>query len=178
MKTPAEWLDEILADNNKFNAWLQRQYIGEMLAACRLFELANDSVVGRASHVLNQIADDEARHANWIYDLLAHYGVDIPAVPNTLDDNDRYWNCVLPYADTLDNKYAAGAHAERMRLARIELLAHDSRVPKPVSAVFALILKDERMHAAAFEALASDEALTRMLEHHEAGLAMLGLTID
>lgn len=175
MKTPKQWLDEVISDENKLVNWLKRQFIGEQLAAQRISELSkNPELLPKSRVIICKIAEDEAKHAAWIEDLLKMRKVDLPEISY---DNDRYWKAVLPNAHSLDQLLAAGHHAEAMRLKRIELLATDIRVPIDIRCVFRDIYKDEKFHAAAFEALASDDAIAEMKDHHEVGLEYLGLEI-
>lgn len=174
MKTTAEWLHEIKTVPGKLEAWLERQFIGEMLAAARINDLAGRTSQPLHTMVLGQIAQDEAKHARWVADLLLDRGMLLP-MPTI--DGTRYWEPVLRCIDSLDEHYAAGHHAEAMRLVRIQALAQDPDIPKDIRRVFSKILPDERFHARAFQQLATPEAIERMAIHHEAGLRMLGLTL-
>ena len=175
MKTPEMWLEEVLASADKLDDWLVRQYIGEKLAAERIAELSMSKDLSEDAQIdILSIALDERTHAAWIKALLQHRALPIPDVSM---EKDRYWKEVLPNALTLDQKLAAGYHAETMRLHRIRLLASDKRVPGLISQIFRAILADEERHAEVFARYASVEAIAEMAEHHEAGLSALGLEI-
>lgn len=174
MKTTAEWLHEIKTVPGKLEVWLERQFIGEMLAATRINDLAGRASQPLHAMVLGQIAQDEAKHAEWVAGLLLDRGMLLP-MPTV--EGTRYWEPIINMIGNLDEAYAAGALAEEMRLVRIRALAQDPDIPSDIRHVFAKILPDETFHAKAFAALASAEAIERMRPHHEAGLRMLGLTI-
>ena len=175
MKTPEMWLEEILASSEKLDNWLARQYIGEKLAVERIAELSMSKGLSAAAQIdILRVAIDERIHAAYIKALLQQRGLPIPDVSM---EKDRYWKEVLPNALTVDQKLAAGHHAETMRLHRIRLLASDKRVPGSISKVFRSILEDEERHAEIFAKHASVEAITEMAAHHEAGLSALGLEI-
>ena len=71
---------------------------------------------------------------------------------------------------------AVGAHAERMRLERIEAIAGDAEAPADIRQVFARILPQERFHERAFRSLAGDDALRRTASAHALGREALGLS--
>ena len=174
MKTTELWLSEIKASTAKLNAWLERQYIGEALAAERIQSLA-DKVDGRNKQLLEHIARDEKKHCEWVAELLVARGIELPAATY---DNTRYWGPILDNVHTFSEVTAAGHHAEAMRLVRIRALAHDSEIADDIRTVFAKILPDEEMHSRAFSAMSTPEAIAATRELHTAGLEMLGLTID
>ena len=91
------------------------------------------------------IAAQERTHASWVGQLLQARGV----TPQLLDKDDRYWRETLTGIDSLESGAAVAAHAEDMRLARIEVIASDSdpHVPDDIRSVFARILPQERFHA-------------------------------
>jgi hypothetical protein len=156
------------------HAWLYDQYRGEVTAAGRIESLRDRFTAPgtRAHRVLTVIAAQERDHAEWIGELLAARGlvIEIQAKP------DRYWRCVLPGITDLATGAAIGAHAERMRLERIETIAADPAAPADIRATFARILRQERFHARAFAELASPEALARTAGAHELGRVALGLS--
>ena len=175
MKTTAEWLHEIKTVPGKMEAWLERQYIGEVLAARRIGLLASGlPYIAPAHWVLDKIAHQEADHAAWVGALLLNRGMDLPVVT---DDGVRYWEPILGVPETFEEICAAGHHAEEMRLVRIRALVEDQDLPLDIRDVFARILTDEEFHASAFETLSTPEAIERMRPYHEAGLEALGLAI-
>lgn len=175
MKTTAEWLHEIKTVPGKFEAWLERQYIGEMMAAHRIGLLASSlPYISPSYRVLAKIAQDEADHAAWVAGLLLDRGFILPDVSN---DGVRYWEPILGVPETFEEICAAGHHAEEMRLVRIRALVEDQDLPRDIRDVFARILTDEEFHARAFETLSTPEAIEKMRPYHEAGLEALGLAI-
>ena len=118
------------------------------------------------------IARQERDHARWIGDLLAARGLRVEVQTKA----DRYWREVMPGITDLATGAAVGAHAEQMRLERIEAIAADATAPADIRAVFAAILPQERFHARAFAQLATPEAMARTAGAHALGRAALGLT--
>ncbi len=173
MKTTQEWLTEVKSSPEKLTHWLERQYIGEALAAERIAKLA-EQAQGKAKTLLLKIAQDEQKHRDWVGSLLTARNMDLPVVSYK---EDRYWGEVLPNAENFDEITAAGHHAEAMRLVRIRALAADTDIDEDIRNVFSNILPDEEMHAKGFEAISTPEAIESMRGHHERGLEMLGLTI-
>jgi hypothetical protein len=157
----------------RLSAWLYDQYRGELTAASRIETLRDKFTTpgSRPYRVLTAIAAQERDHAGWVGELLAARGLAI----EVQDKRDRYWQRVLPGIADLATGAAVGAHAERMRLERIEVIAADPDAPADIRAVFARILPQERFHARAFARLATPEALARTRDAHELGRISLGL---
>ena len=166
-----QWLDKVLASNEKLHHWLQRQYIGEVTASQRIQKLAH-AAPRRHAKTLYKIASDELSHAMWVLQLLEARKIPVPRIETP---EERYWKPVLDAADDFDKTAAAGFHAEGMRLVRIRALANDSRVDQDIRDVFTRILPDEEFHERAFGAIASEQAKTAMAGKHAEGLARLGL---
>ncbi len=155
------------------HAWLYDQYRGEVTAASRIEALRDRFAAAdsRAHRVLTVIAEQERTHAAWVGELLAARGL-----PVAIEDKpDRYWRRVLPGITDLATGAAVGAHAERMRLERIETIAGDPDAPADIRAVFARILPEERFHERAFAGLATAESLARTAGAHALGREALGL---
>ncbi len=174
MKTPEQWLEEILSNDKKFTDWLEHQYINKMLAWSRVMTLTSEAKGPREARLLALIANDEKQRAEWIGSILFAFGITLPTVSY---ENDLYWREVLPNTFSQDSLYAAVYHAEGMQLARIKLLATDKRVPVFIRRIFKAIYKDEQFHAKAFGAMASDEAKEAMKHYHMNGLRALGLAL-
>jgi rubrerythrin len=172
--TSQQWWASIKADPAAFQGWLLDQYRGEATAAGRIERLRDGhSAPGtRASRVLSIIADQERKHAGWVGELLRARGVE----PRIEPEEERYWPQMLPGIHDLESGCAVGAHAEKMRLERIEAIAQDPGAPPDVRAVFARILPEERFHERAFRALAGDAALRAAAGAHELGRLALGLS--
>ena len=173
MKTTEQWLSEIKASPEKLTHWLTRQYIGEALAADRIQSLA-DYTDTRAKPILDKIAADEAKHAEWIGSLLTARGIPLPAPTY---DGVRYWKPILENLNTFEEVTAAGHHAEAMRLVRIRALSQDLDIDADIREVFAKILPDEEMHTKAFAAMSTPDAIESTRSLHTAGLEQLGLVI-
>lgn len=175
MKTTQQWLHEVKTVPGKLRQWLERQYVGEALAAGRISSLANEfTMTHRQNAILVKIAADEVNHTGWIRTLLEVRGIPLPEV--TLDDT-RYWEPILGNLHTFEEIAGAGHHAEAMRLVRIQALADDPEIDADIREVFAKILPDETYHAKAFGALSTPEAIERTRILHEQGLDVLGLTL-
>lgn len=178
MKTVTQWLEEVVTNPTKLNHWLQRQYVGEMLAAQRIRQIADAYLRTELANpstaiLLIRIADDEHRHAQWVKELLELFNIELPEV--TLEGT-RYWQgdeLNLPFTDLM----ALGHHAETMRLQRIVALSVDTRVHVAIQAVFSRILQDEIFHAKAFGDMTEPDAIERMRTRHQEGLERLGLEI-
>lgn len=99
MQTTKQWWDEVSNSPEKMIAWLKAQYHGEVTAEGRMrgmiekYDLDPQSV---AAVIVNRIADDEKRHAEWVGELLYTRGI----TAEVLQKEERYWNETLP-ADTL-----------------------------------------------------------------------------
>ncbi len=167
------WWERTKASPLALEAWLFDQYRGESSAAGRI-EALRDAFApagSRAFRVLTVIAEQERRHARWVGALLEARGL----APRIEEKAERYWPAVADQVADLETGAAVGAHAEVMRLERIEVIAADCAAPSDVHAVFARILPEERFHARAFAALAGEAALMRTAAAHDLGMALLGL---
>jgi hypothetical protein len=173
MRDSATWWKATRDDPARLSRWLYDQYRGEVTAASRIETLRDRfaSAKSRAHRVLTVIAAQEREHAAWVGELLAARGLRVAVE----DKPDRYWRRVLPGIADLATGAAVGAHAERMRLERIEVIASDPTAPADIRDVFARILPQERFHARAFGLLATPEALARTADAHELGRVALGL---
>ena len=168
------WWAALKLDPPAFTAWLLDQYRGEATAAGRI-EMLRDAFATpgtRAHTLLGVIAGQERRHAVWVGDLLTTRGI----APQVAPKRERYWKPTLEVIRDLETGCAVGAHSERMRLERIEVIAADPEAPADVRDVFRRILPEERFHARAFAELAGAEALAATRDAHELGRLALGLT--
>jgi rubrerythrin len=172
-RTSATWWASTRGDARRLHAWLYDQYRGEVTAAGRI-EALRDAFAGpgtRAHRVLSAIAKQERAHAAWVGELLAARGLPCEVQAK----QDRYWREVAPEIADLATGAAVGAHAERMRLARIETIAADPGAPADLRAVFSRILPQEQFHARAFASLSTEAALRRTEGAHALGRRALGL---
>jgi len=174
MKTTKQWLAEVKADPAKLTQWLERQYIGEALAADRIKTLAATKQNSRHGKLLDRIAADEFKHASWVAKLLVDRGI---AIPTPTMEDTRYWEPILDNLHTFEEIAGAGHHAEVMRLMRITELANDVEIDADIRQVFKQILPDEQFHAKAFEAMSTKDAIDSTRELHNMGLEMLGLEV-
>lgn len=176
MKTSKEWVDEVAVDNDKFVKWLKRQFIGETLAAKRIEELSiAEGLTDEQRMHLMQISADEYLHAVWISRLLSLFGIPEPTNDEVNYEQDRYWNEVKIETLSLDELFAAGAHAETMRLDRIRAIVECSEMHPEVRKTFAAIQPMEEYHAATFRKFTTDEAFNKTFENHERGMMALNL---
>lgn len=173
MRTSEAWWAETKRDPEKLRAWLRDQLRGEATAGPRV-EALRDAFAeegSRAWRTLTVIADQERKHARWVGELLAARGE-----PVTIDPvAERYWPAVTAMVHDLATGAAVGAHAEKMRLARIEAIVADEEAPPDVRRVFRKILPEERFHERAFRGLAGERALAATAPAHDRGRALLGL---
>jgi rubrerythrin len=172
-RTSEAWWRATKADPGALAAWLYDQYRGETSAAERLL-LLRDAFARpgtRPYAVLTVIARQEREHAAWVGGLLRARGLPDVVRPEA----ERYWPRVLPGITDLATGAAVGAHAEKMRLERIEAIADDPDAPADVRAVFARILPQERFHERAFRRLAGPAAMRACEGSHELGRRALGL---
>ncbi|MDB4997744.1 MAG: hypothetical protein JWM74_5176 [Myxococcaceae bacterium] len=177
MKTSQAWWAATKSDPKALEGWLRDQYRGEATAGPRI-EALRDAFAKegtRAWRVLTVIATQESKHARWVAGLLRARGVEV-----ALEDKaDRYWRRVVPAIRDLETGAAVGAHAEAMRLERIEAIASDAAAMSTeladVIGVFRRILPEERFHERAFRTLAGREALAQTRGAHALGREALGL---
>ncbi|HEX8698053.1 MAG TPA: ferritin family protein [Myxococcaceae bacterium] len=171
METSHTWWERTKRNPEAFHAWLRDQYRGEQTAAGRILALREQFAQQgtRAWRVLGVIAQQEQEHARWVHGLLEARGL------QPQEKAERYWPHVLSQIGDLETGAAVGAHAERMRLERIEAIASDPESPEDVRRVFQKILPQERFHERAFARLAGTEALARTADAHELGRQALGL---
>lgn len=176
MQTVAQWIDSVENDPEYFKEWLINQYRGEVRAAIKVDELAQQIDNEEIRRDITWIAQDEERHAKYIKAILVANGVPIPRI--TGDEPTRYWKEVTDGVElTTDELLAAGAHAEAMRLHRIEAVMNSTRLPTSVTKTFLMIWHDEKRHAELFRKWCSDDAFKRMESKHQEGLKALGLEI-
>lgn len=167
-RTSEEWVESVEASPEKMQQWLKRQYIGEMLAYQRIKALSENPEVSPAeATILRRIAGEEKLHADWVRGLLK----DIPEVSY---DGDRYWKEMNLSRLSLDELFAAGFHAETMRLSRIKAIV-GSNLPEEIKEVFGKILPMEENHARYFDDLSSEGAKSKTAEYHASGMEALGL---
>lgn len=179
------WWAETKRSPELLGHWLTDQLRGESTAGDRIEALRDHFCTPktRAYKVLSTIAKQERLHAQWVKQLLLSRGL-----PTDFSDvQERYWvQTLAAYTDTdsanpkaeldFETGCAIGAHAEKMRLERIEAIANDPDAPEDIRAVFAKILPQERFHERAFRSLSSDTATQNTLHAHELGLKLLGLS--
>lgn len=169
----ARWWARVRCDPRAFEDWLYDQFRGEHTAAGRIERLRDAfcAPAQRSFRVLTVIARQERRHAQWVGELLATRGLRAEVPPA----EERYWAQTLPGVRDLRTGAAVGAHAERMRLARIETICADPAAPADVRRVFRRILPQERFHERAFRSLTDPAALQATAGAHELGMQVLGL---
>jgi rubrerythrin len=174
MKHSITWWNRTKNNPAALHRWLIQQYRGEATAASRIEQLRDTHGVddGRASHILTVIACQERKHADWVAQLLRVRGIDLPELENAAE---RYWQEPLKQIHDLQTGCAVGAHAEAMRLSRIEAIADDEHAPEDIRAVFQRILPEERFHERAFRMLAGEEAMDATRDAHDLGRTALGL---
>ena len=84
----------------------------------------------------------------------------------------------MPHIESLETGAAVAAHAERMRLERIRVIAKDNTSPADIRQVFAKILPDEEFHETAFKKMAGQEAMEKTAAAHARGADLIGLITE
>lgn len=174
MKHSIAWWNRTKNNPAALHRWLIQQYRGEATAASRIEQLRDAHGIddARASHILTVIACQERKHADWVAQLLRVRGIPLPALAGA---TGRYWKEPLQEIHDLQTGCAVGAHAEAMRLARIEAIAEDDEAPEDIREVFQRILPEERFHEHAFRMLAGEQAMEATRDAHDLGQRALGL---
>lgn len=177
MKTSKTWWENLRSNDAVIADWLLRQYYGEVQAAIRIKRMLKMyKLTSLQQCVVTRIANDEAKHAKWIGELLLARGI----TPNGYTTN-RYWHKAInkDKFDTLGYSFselcAIACHAEEMRLERITVLMQQKEYTD-IAKVFAKIDSDEQFHAAAFRAMTTTQDLAKYRSFHELGKQALGLT--
>lgn len=172
--TSAAWWTKTRSNNVDLVDWLFDQYRGEVTASGRIEALRDQYSQHNpdAARTLTMIAAQESEHASWVGGLLKARGFEpeIKGAPEA-----RYWRETLPEIEDLETGCAIGAHAESMRLERIEAIVADDNSPEDIRSVFARILPQERWHERAFRGLSTQAAMEKTREAHDLGRAVLGL---
>lgn len=178
MHTTQQWLAQTLANPVKMKHWLKRQYIGEFTASVRLGQLlqlaVSKSLDMQKLAMLASVQKEETTHAIWIGYLLQNRNSPIPKVEVQAS---RYWDQVLKGDETLEELFAAGFHAETMRLERIQGLVDHRLTPPDIRKVFTDILRDEQGHVYVFESLSTPAQRAKAFDAHKAGMDALGLVV-
>lgn len=175
MRTSKQWWDETKVSEQKIIEWLKNQYHGEAVAAERIEKYILPHLDGKYQFMVERIVDDEIRHSQWVAELLANRGI----TPKILQKEERYWREVMTEDFTTNGNYAAAvaAHAEEMRLERIQVIMNDVNAPDDIRKVFTNIYKDELFHAKGFKLIAGDDYYNKASENHAKGLEALGLIV-
>jgi rubrerythrin len=168
-----QWWNKTKSDPKSIIRWLKAQYHGEVTAATRIRELILIyDALPKWKETVELIASQEEQHAEWVKTLLTNRGVDA----EVLNKTERYWEETIKQITDWDTGCAVAAHAEAMRLERIEAICADESADIDIREVFAKILVEERFHEKAFRSFTTSEAMEKTLAGHMAGLNELGLT--
>jgi rubrerythrin len=175
METSEQWWDETKKSPEKLVNWLKNQYHGEAVASERIRQFILPNMEGKYQFMVERIADDEDRHAQWVKALLETRGI----TAEILNKEERYWKEVMTDDFTENGNYAAAvaAHAEEMRLERIKVIMEDTEADTDIVNTFKNIYKDELFHAKGFRLIAGDEYYSKASENHAKGLEALGLIV-
>ncbi len=175
MHTTQAWWDEIKSDRAKLEAWMRRQYIGEMAAVNLLSEVllrfGAEATLNEWENV-HKVMVQEAIHAKWMRELCDREGI---TLERNASAERKYWAEVLPNVHNFREAMAAGFHAESMRLERIRTIANE-RDPQfsDFAATFTRILPHEEWHEHVFDQMRQGNDLT---QYHERGLEALSLLL-
>lgn len=171
MQTSEQWWVEVKANNKKFVRWLKKQYRGELAAAVRIEQFCTKVAPPKWKPTLRKIAAQERTHAQWIGQLLTTRGISLEII----EIPERYWDETLSSITDFVSATAVAAHAEIMRLERINVIASDLSVDADILGTFVKIRAEEVFHAKAFSAMAGKKALTKAGEAHRRGKRAIGL---
>lgn len=167
------WWKKTRSDPQRVLKWLKDQYHGEVTAATRIRELILVyPALPKWKETVELIAQQEEQHAEWVKSLLVNRGVKA----EVLNKTERYWEETIKQITDWDTGCAVAAHAEAMRLERIEAICADEDADADIKEVFGKILVEERFHEKAFRSFTTSEAMEKTLAGHMAGLNELGLT--
>ena len=171
-----QWWGRVKNDDAALLQWLEKQYHGEAMAAQRLGtfleRFGHQAPDPKWRQTVEQIIEQESEHARWVGQLLIDRGASASIIEGK---QEPYWEETLDGIEDWETGCAVAAHAEGMRLARIEAIVNDPTAPDDIRAVFAKILPEERFHEKAFRHFASDEAYDKAQDAHERGAQALGL---
>lgn len=171
-----EWWLATKADPEKLIDWLKKQYHGEATAAVKmrgfLASFGKEAKDPSFITVVESIAAQEEDHARWVGELLEARGIKPEVIEGR---HERYWEQALPGIDSWETGCAVAAHAEKMRLDRISVIAADETAPDDIRKVFQKILPDEIWHEESFRVFSTPEAMAKTFPNHKAGAAALGL---
>lgn len=168
-----QWWNKTKSDPQRIIKWLKDQYHGEVTAGTRIRELILIyPALPKWKETVELIASQEEQHARWVGELLANRGI----TAEVLNKTERYWDETIKQITDWNTGCAVAAHAEAMRLERIEAIVNDEEAESDIREVFAKILVEERFHEKAFRSFTTSEAMEKTLAGHMAGLNELGLT--
>ena len=174
--TSQEWWLSVKDNPEKLIDWLKKQYHGEAIAATRmrgfLDNFGKEAKDPNFIKVVEAIAVQEEDHARWVGELLEARGFKPEVIENK---HERYWEETLAGIDSWETGCAVAAHAEKMRLDRISVIAADETAPEDIRKVFSKILPDEMWHEESFRVFSTPEAMEKTFANHKAGAAALGL---
>lgn len=178
MRTTQQWWEGIKSDPQALEAWLVRQYVGEMAAVNLLSEVlikhGGETTETEWNDVF-KVMLQEAKHARWVKNLLAGRGIPIPT---GLEATRKYWEEVVPEVECLDDAAHAAHNAESMRLHRIRAIANETDPQfSDLQDVFKKILPDEEWHEQVFSDLCRTENNSKMDSAHGKGLRALSLVL-
>lgn len=170
-----KWWTELLADEARMIAWLQKLQVTEIDGYAGNFETnARWNTTGNRNVevFLIQTARDELRHSELLTELLADRGVEPLAdqSPTSL-----YWDRMEAKVTCLEDMLAVFHLGERLASKRFEVIGSNPATPNDVLQFIWSALPDETMHAHGYARLAGEEAIARMrIVHDEVMAGILG----
>lgn len=158
------WWNRLLEDETAMNKWLAKLWKTEHGGYLDNHQaIANFKLTGRAENIFSRVADDEAKHAALLDDVLVGRGI-----KTTLQDqpNSDYWFHM--YAHITDGGSCAAVFAvgEQLAALRFKLMAEHKKTPSDVMYFLHEALPDETYHAKAFASLAAPEQMKSAYEQH------------
>ena len=166
------WWAALLADEPRFIAWLKKlrntehagytDYTGYIDRFCSGEDRA-------AVRIFQKIAEDEAKHAVILTDLLAARGVQHPDYTTS----SAYWEEVNGHITDLRTAAAVSYFGEDLAAERFEILHQHPDTPADFRTALDTILPEEVYHRVALGRLAGEEVIERLRPVHEAATLRL-----
>ncbi len=169
------WWSRLVPDEAALTKWLQKLEVTERdgqarnIAANEQWNPAGPEYRSVAERILLQTGDDEARHADMIVDVLRARGLG----PSGNPPSSIYWARMETHITSLESCCAVFALGERLAAERFQIIVDHPDTPDDIRALVSLILPDENYHTKAYQRLAGQVEIDKMMEHHTVVMAEL-----
>ncbi len=166
------WWDRLLNDPVRMNQWLcklwktERDGYQDNIDAAEKYATPTD----HAYNIFKVTGQDEQRHGQLLFDLLAERGITPEAdeQPQSL-----YWTHVYGIVTDLRSCAAVFALGEELAARRFAVLHDHPGTPSDVKFFLGKALPDETYHARSFNRLAGPDAMANALQRHNEAVALL-----